>query len=263
MQEKENKEKNEMDPKRVGEDRPGREKNNPFQRGRLPAPRSSRAAVVWLVLLLAIGSLVLFRGYGPSKVVTLSQSEFERLLRESKVASAVMTAESDRIFNVEGKLRSGAAGSESKVVENKTPENARGGRGNLSGLTPYKTRVIYSERLAELMNGIRVRVDSNNAGLWNFLLVGILPVLLIVGVIYFFTARQMRMTGRGAMDFGKSKARMIPPDELHVKFDDIAGADEAKEEIGEIVEYLKDPLRFQLVGGQIQGVSAGRRSRYR
>ncbi len=251
MQEKENKEKNEMDPKRVGEDRPGREKNNPFQRGRLPAPRSSRAAVVWLVLLLAIGSLVLFRGYGPSKVVTLSQSEFERFLRESKVASAVMTAESDRIFNVEGKLRSGAAGSESKVVENKAPESTRGGRGNLSGLTPYKTRVIYSERLAELMNGIRVRVDSNNAGLWNFLLVGILPVLLIVGVIYFFTARQMRMTGRGAMDFGKSKARMIPPDELHVKFDDIAGADEAKEEIGEIVEYLKDPLRFQLVGGQI------------
>ena len=91
MQEKENKEKNELDPKRVGEHRPGREKNNPFQRGRLPAPRSSRAAVVWLVLLLAIGSLVLFRGFGPSKVVTLSESEFERLLRESKVASAVIS----------------------------------------------------------------------------------------------------------------------------------------------------------------------------
>ena len=71
MQEKENKDKSEMDPKRIGEERPTRDKSNPFQRGKMPAPRSSRAAVVWLVLLLAIGSLVLFRGYGPSKVVTL------------------------------------------------------------------------------------------------------------------------------------------------------------------------------------------------
>jgi len=73
----------------------------------------------------------------------------------------------------------------------------------------------------------------------------------VIGFIYFFSIRQMRMSGRGAMDFGKSKARMIPPDELNVHFDDIAGADEAKEEIKEIVDYLKDPLRFQLVGGQI------------
>ncbi|MBQ7207323.1 MAG: AAA family ATPase, partial [Lentisphaeria bacterium] len=82
-------------------------------------------------------------------------------------------------------------------------------------------------------------------------MVGILPVLILVGVIYFISMRQMRMNGQGAMDFGKSKARMIPPDELNVKFDDIAGADEAKEEIQEIVEYLRDPIRFQLIGGKI------------
>jgi len=70
-------------------------------------------------------------------------------------------------------------------------------------------------------------------------------------VIYIFTARQMKMAGRGALDFGKSKARMIPPDQLHVKFDDIAGADEAKEEIQEVVEFLRDPLKFQLLGGKI------------
>nr|GFB82920.1 FtsH-like protein [Tanacetum cinerariifolium] len=57
--------------------------------------------------------------------------------------------------------------------------------------------------------------------------------------------------GKGAMSFGKSKARMLSEDEIKITFDDVAGCDEAKEEVSELVEYLKEPSRFQKLGGKI------------
>lgn len=205
-----------------------------------PPPRKSKAAVVWLLIMLAIGGLLLFKDFGSSRVRELSQSEFEQLLGEGRIISASVTSESDQVFGVEGKMAPGS-------------QNPASGGAATTGQEPvkYRTRVIFSERLSDLLRRTNLKVDSNNAGLWNFLLAGVLPVLLIGAILYFISARQMRMNGRGALDFGKSKARMIPPDELNVKFSDIAGADEAKAEITEIVDYLKDPLRFQMVGGKI------------
>lgn len=207
-------------------------------------PRSSRAAIVWLVILLMIGGMLLFKGYAPSNQQEISQSEFEALLRSGEVLTAVFTPESGRVFTVEGQLKKPLPTGINGVPAAQT------GHGS-GGSSAYRSRVIYSEELNQFLAKTQFAVDTNNAGLWNFVLIWLLPTILVIGAIYFISARQMRMSGRGAMDFGKSKARMIPPDELKVKFDDIAGADEAKEEISEIVEYLKDPIRFQLVGGQI------------
>ncbi|MBI3570265.1 MAG: ATP-dependent metallopeptidase FtsH/Yme1/Tma family protein [Gammaproteobacteria bacterium] len=78
------------------------------------------------------------------------------------------------------------------------------------------------------------------------------PLLLLVGVWVFFM-RQMQggMGGRGAMSFGKSKARMLSEEQNKITFDDVAGVEEAKEEVGELVEFLKDPGKFQKLGGRI------------
>jgi cell division protease FtsH len=79
------------------------------------------------------------------------------------------------------------------------------------------------------------------------------PMLLLIGVWIFFM-RQMQgggAGGRGAMSFGKSKARMLNEDQVKVNFNDVAGADEAKEEVGEIVDFLRDPSKFQKLGGKI------------
>ena len=192
-------------------------------------PGSSKSAFVWLIVLLIIGGLLLFKNYSPKDVKTLKQSEFENLLGKKLITSAVIVNDSENIYDIEGKY---------------TREN---GKDQLD----YRTKVIYSPQLAELLRNTTVEVKSNNAGFWHIFWVGIVPVLVIGGLIYFISVRQMRMSGRNALDFGKSKARMIPPEELNVKFDDIAGADEAKEEIAELVEYLRDPIRFQLVGGKI------------
>ena len=77
-----------------------------------------------------------------------------------------------------------------------------------------------------------------------------LPILLLVGVWIFFM-RQMQGGARGAMGFGKSKARLLTENKNRVTFEDVAGVDEAKEELSEIVDFLKDPGKFQRLGGKI------------
>ncbi len=78
------------------------------------------------------------------------------------------------------------------------------------------------------------------------------PLLILVGLWIFFM-RQMQggMGGRGAMSFGKSRARLLSEDQVKVTFQDVAGADEAKEEVTEMVDFLKDPSKFQKLGGKI------------
>ena len=239
-----------------GDNRPRPPAGTPTPEKRPPAPgkgadaprRNSRAGIVWLAILLGLGALALFKGYDSEKVRQLDQSLFESYLEAGRIASARLTSDSGRIFTVEGELRPAPAASGAAASGAAAPAGEVPAAGNE---TRYRSRVIFSDRLDLLLQKTDVKVETNNSGFWNFILVGVVPVLLIIGFIYFFSMRQMRMNGRGPMDFGRSKARMIPPDELHVKFGDIAGADEAKEEIAEIVEFLKDPIRFQLVGGRI------------
>jgi len=95
-------------------------------------------------------------------------------------------------------------------------------------------------------------VDADS-GRNNFasLLFSILPILLIVGFVFFMMRQMQGGGGRGAMSFGKSRARLLTEKHGRVTFDDVAGVDEAKEELQEIVEFLQDPSKFQRLGGKI------------
>jgi cell division protease FtsH len=86
-------------------------------------------------------------------------------------------------------------------------------------------------------------------GILGFIL-NSLPILLMVGV-YIFFMRQMQGGARGAMGFGKSKAKLLTENKNRVTFDDVAGVDEAKDELTEVVDFLKDPQKFQRLGGKI------------
>ncbi len=102
-------------------------------------------------------------------------------------------------------------------------------------------------------NGVRFGAsEPKSQSLIGQLLISSFPILLLIGVwIYFMRQMQGGGGGRGAMSFGKSKARLLEEDQVGITFADVAGVDEAKEEVAEIVDFLKDPSKFQRLGGKI------------
>ncbi len=117
---------------------------------------------------------------------------------------------------------------------------------SFTALTPTNQEELLKRLEAQ---GADINVKSAGGGLMGLLL-NSLPILLLIGVWIFFM-RQMQGGARGAMGFGKSKAKMMTENKNRVTFDDVAGVDEAKEELTEIVDFLKDPQKFQRLGGKI------------
>ncbi|WP_006788016.1 ATP-dependent zinc metalloprotease FtsH [Thiorhodospira sibirica] len=104
-----------------------------------------------------------------------------------------------------------------------------------------------------LANGVEIRAQPPaERSLLMEIMISWFPFLLLIGVwIYFMRQMQGGGNGRGAMSFGKSRARMMSEDQIKLTFSDVAGCDEAKEEVSELVEFLRDPSKFQKLGGKI------------
>ena len=126
---------------------------------------------------------------------------------------------------------------------------------NISGTSsqgPFKTFAPEDPELIKLLRskGVKISAKPEEDSSWFHVFLSWVPMLLLIGVWIFFM-RQMQVGGGKALSFGKSRARLMSDSQEKVTFDDVAGIDEAKEELGEIIEFLRDPKRFTRLGGRI------------
>ena len=183
---------------------------------------------VWLVIALVLFTVFKqFDTRGGGATGTLGYSDFLEEVRSNRIKSAV--------------IQEGPSGTEIVAV---TTDDRK-----------VRTTATYLDRglVGDLINnGVKFDVKPREEGsLLMTLLVSWGPMLLLIGVWIYFM-RQMQGGGKGgAFSFGKSKARMLDENNNQVTFADVAGCDEAKEEVKEVVDFLKDPQKFQKLGGRI------------
>ncbi|MDE2971320.1 MAG: ATP-dependent zinc metalloprotease FtsH [Acidobacteriota bacterium] len=146
-----------------------------------------------------------------------------------------------------------------RVEEDKVTDVRISGTGAGSEITgtdvegkSFKTFAPEMEGLVSTLldRGINVEADDASRTPWIVTLLSWLPILLIVG-LFFFLIRQMQAPGNRAMSFGRSRAKLTSNQQKKVTFKDVAGVDEPKEELQEIIDFLKEPQKFQRLGGRI------------
>ena len=192
--------------------------------------RFSRTGALWLLLVLMSALALQFMRGRDDASTELTYTEFREQLSGDNVLE-VTVVESRRI---EGELRA------PRVVGGQEYQN----------FTVMLPGEITPELLADLeQNEVEISGRLETRG-WGTLLLGALPWLLFIA-FWIWIFRTMQSGGNRAFQFGRSKAKLISSDTPKVTFADIAGADEAKEELEEIIEYLKDPQRFSRLGGRL------------
>ncbi|HEV2569304.1 ATP-dependent zinc metalloprotease FtsH [Sphingomonas sp.] len=126
--------------------------------------------------------------------------------------------------------------------------------GSFTNDSTFRTQAPDDPRLIDrlISKGVKFSAQAKEEpSFWMILLYQSLPFLLILGVAFFVIRQMQKNAGSGAMGFGKSKAKMLTEKHGKVTFDDVAGIDEAREELQEIVDFLKDPTKFARLGGKI------------
>jgi cell division protease FtsH len=194
-----------------------------------PANPWVKSLLIWVGILFGLVLFVQMIGGGSNATAgePIPYSEFVRQVDEGNVQQVTMSASPSGNSTITGKL---AGGQDFRTT---APADAS-----------------VSERL--INKGVNVQVkQEEQSSFWLILLYQSLPFLLILGISFFIMRQMQKNAGSGAMGFGKSRARMLTEKHGRVTFEDVAGIDEAREELQEIVEFLKDPGKFARLGGKI------------
>ena len=181
--------------------------------------------LLWVVVAIVL--MMVFQSFSPNSAGTqeVQYSQFMEEVRNNRI-KRVDIAEDERTISF---------------------ERSDGARGTV--IAPRRDERMIDDLINHNVE-IKQAPPSTGPSL-AYILINFLPVLLIIG-FFFFMMRQMQQGGgKGAMSFGRSRAKLLNEDQVKVTFADVAGCDEAKEEVGELVEFLRDPSRFQKLGGKI------------
>jgi len=197
------------------------------------SPLSLRSASIWLIFALFL--LLMFNLLRNSRDAVEEiqyNPHFVQLVENGKIRKCEIVTETSGAQYIRGEMT---------AVDQKTSRPRK-----------FRVDIVVTDGLpAWLMkNGVPFSFSRPKLDFWQ-LVQGALPFLLVLGLLYFLFMRQMRSVGSGALSFGKSRARLLTRDRNKITFQEVAGINEAKEEVEEIVEFLKDPKKFQSLGGQM------------
>ena len=215
------------------------EKDNPENQ---PKGFNPKVLLIWLAILAAIIGLVMAQSseISGSQRALNSVDELIYAAKDDRVEKAVIQSDpkgGEEWYVVNGRVLNPAF----EVDENQYKTLPFVVKGRITESEYKELRSLLGSRLTE----------EPSSTIWTDLLFSLLPFLLIIGLLYFLFVRQLRMAGKGALNFGKSKAKLLTRENEKIVFKDVAGCDEAKEEVSEIVDFLKDPKRFRKIGGNI------------
>ncbi|MDD4735892.1 MAG: ATP-dependent zinc metalloprotease FtsH [Kiritimatiellae bacterium] len=192
-----------------------------------------RSMAIWLLAVVLF--LIMFRFFstGSEKVETIPYNpDFIQLVEQGRVVKCEIVTDAPGIEYIRGELAE-------QDPKTKKPRQ-------------FKVITPATDSLTQMLvaKGVNFQFKAQHPLIWQ-IISGAIPFLLFIGLLYFLFVRQMKMAGKGAMSFGKSRAKMLTRDKNHVTFKDVAGCEEAKEEVQEIIDFLKDPKKFQKLGGRI------------
>jgi len=202
-----------------------------------------RTWIVWIVILGGIVALMMVKDKVGTPENTISQHLFYEKMQSNQISSATInfTPQGLPAAEIVGKYYEVESNGEISVKDDKQVE---------------KTFIVKDALLTEKMindwvnTSDKVHTHQPNTAMVSVLL-QLLPILVIAALVWFFFIRQIKMAGKGALSFGKSRARLLAKERNKTTFKDVAGIEEAIEETKELVEFLKDPRKFQRLGGRI------------
>ena len=195
-------------------------------------------------LLLGIALLLLVSVYGRPDVSTkeIPYSEFKERIRSHEIARVIVGPSSMRGMVSKGALPSATSGGTAPA------QRSEGDK----AVHTYLTIPVEDPTLIPLLDENKVQYEAENVALKNAFWHWILPMLVVIALWRILFGRLFRMgPGAGLMSFGKNRAKLVADDSKKATFNDVAGVDEAKEELQEIIEFLKTPEKFRAIGGKI------------
>ena len=218
-----------------------------------------RGFMLCLVAAMLIGAAYFAHFYQP-KPLTLNYPQFKEEVEKGNVTGdkaaplKLVRSDTTRDEYIQGNVKNGADLMERIGDKNAVPQILPT-RAPAAGPVAFKVMVnvdFQKEEILKLLADHNLTITSeSDQSMWNSSLIAVLPLVLVLGLIYLLVRQQIKSAGRGALSFGKSRARLLSLDRNKITFKDVAGVEEAKEEVQELVEFLKDPKRFQRLGGKI------------
>ena len=196
-----------------------------------------KTGLIWVAIIVAIAALFWLNPAKTPQPAVLNIQQVLELAEQGKIAT--------------GSIRSDATGGRDwSVVTGETTEpmlqNASGAQ-----TKAFTMHGRLTDNSLEQLQKTKIFVEKPATTAMTQLLYNVLPFVVVIGLLYFLFVRQLKSAGKGALSFGKSRAKMLTRDKDRITFADVAGCDEAKEEVSEVVEFLKDPKKFQKIGGRI------------